>query len=269
MTRTFLVRGMLVGIVAGLIAFAFARAFGEPQINRAIAFEERMDAAKAEKAKAEAAKAGKPYVEEAEPELVSRAVQSSVGLLTAVVVLGAAFGGLFGIAFAFARGRLGRLGPRATAALLAGAGYLSIYLVPALKYPPNPPSVGDPETIGYRTALFFAMMVISVAALGFAVTLARRLMATHGRWNAVLLASAAFIVIVAVCQFVMPSVDEVPEAFSAVVLWRFRVASFGTQLILWTVIGLAFGALTERGLVRERSRAAVGQAAPPPLPRRG
>ncbi|MDP9073275.1 MAG: CbtA family protein, partial [Actinomycetota bacterium] len=44
---------------------------------------------------------------------------------------------------------------------------------------------------------------------------------------------------------VMPGVNEVPAAFPAVVLWRFRLASFGTELVLWTTIGLAFAALIE------------------------
>jgi len=40
-----------------------------------------------------------------------------------------------------------------------------------------------------------------------------------------------------------------------VVLWRFRVASLGTQLVLWAGIGLLFGALAERSLVGRRGGA--------------
>ena len=39
-----------------------------------------------------------------------------------------------------------------------------------------------------------------------------------------------------------------PDKFPADLLWRFRVVSFGIQLILWTTIGLVFGALAERSL---------------------
>ena len=46
-------------------------------------------------------------------------------------------------------------------------------LVPQLKYPANPPSVGEPETIDVRTALYFEMMLIAVAALVLAVLLGR------------------------------------------------------------------------------------------------
>src|ERR1700722_17283998 len=104
MITAFLVRGMLIGVLAGFLAFGFARAFGEPQIDRAIAFEEQMDRAKGEAP---------------EPELVSRKMQRSFGLLTAVTVYGAAIGGLFALAYAVAYGRVNSLSPRAVALLLA------------------------------------------------------------------------------------------------------------------------------------------------------
>jgi hypothetical protein len=119
-------------------------------------------------------------------------------------------------------------------------------LVPDLKYPANPPSVGNPETIGLRTELFFVMLAISVAALVLTVALARRLSARYGAWNATLIAGAAFVVVIAIVQYVLPAIDEVPEQFSAVVLWRFRVAALGIQVVLWTTIGLIFGVLAER-----------------------
>src|SRR5919205_2138448 len=114
MVRTLLIRGMLVGLVAGLLVFGFGRLVGEPQVDRAIAFETAMDEARA---KAEMAK-GMPAMA-AEPALVSRDVQASLGLLTGVVVYSAAFGGLFALVFALAHGRVGPLSPRAVSALLA------------------------------------------------------------------------------------------------------------------------------------------------------
>jgi predicted cobalt transporter CbtA len=256
-----LLRGMLVGVVAGLLAFGFAKVFGEPQVDRAIAFEEQHGHAHHDADHAEhhhdqagahdhhdhAVNAGG---EPAETELVSRTTQSGLGLLTGVVVYGAAMGGLFALVFAFANGRVGASRPRATAALLALGAFVAIVLVPAIKYPPNPPAVGSADTIGMRTAYFFAMLALSVAALAAAVALARRLQARFGGWNAALLAGGAFILVIALVQIALPEINEVPNAFSAVVLWRFRVASLGMQLVLWTTIGLMFGALTERAMVR-------------------
>jgi hypothetical protein len=90
------------------------------------------------------------------------------------------------------------------------------------------------------------LLVISVAALVLAVGLALHLWAHYGGWNATLIAGAAFVVVIAIVQYVLPEINEVPEQFSAVVLWRFRVAALGIQVVLWTTIGLLFGVLAER-----------------------
>ncbi len=198
MVGSLLLRGMLVGLLAGIIAFGFARVFGEPQVDRAIAFEEQMSHAHAHD------QAGQAHEAEPEEELVSRETQAGLGLFTGLVVYSAAAGGIFALVFAFVYGRVGRLSPRATAALLALAAFVSIVLVPDIKYPANPPAVGNPDTIGMRTELFFIMLAISVAALALAVVLARRLSGRYGAWNAAIIAGAAFIVVIAVVQYLLP-----------------------------------------------------------------
>ena len=241
MVRTLLVRGMLVGILAGLLTFGFLKVYGEPQVDVAIAFETQMDLARqaAEHAK------GMPVTEE--PELVSRKVQAGIGLFTAVMVYCTAFGGLFGLAFAFAYGRVpGAFTPQAVALMLAAAGFVAVYLVPNLKYPANPPSVGDPHTIGMRTALYFLMMAISIAAMIGAMAFKRLLVPRFGDWNANVMVAVYYIVIVVVAGLLLPVVNEVPSDFPAVVLWKFRVASIGAQFIMWATLGVLFGVLAER-----------------------
>jgi predicted cobalt transporter CbtA len=255
-----LLRGMLVGVVAGLLAFGFAKVFGEPQVDRAIAFEEQHghgdhaehhhDQAGPHDHADHDNHAANASGEPAETELVSRTTQSGLGLLSGVVVYGAAMGGLFALVFAFANGRVGAIGPRATAALLALGAFVAIVLVPAIKYPPNPPAVGSPDTIGARTAYFFMMLALSIATLSASVGLVRRLQRSLGAWNAAFVGGAAFILVIALVQLALPEINEVPREFSAVVLWRFRVASLGMQLMLWTTIGLMFGALTERAAAK-------------------
>jgi predicted cobalt transporter CbtA len=256
MVAHLLLRGMLVGVIAGILAFGFARVFGESSVDRAIAFEEQMNHAAHTHEYAGAAHehAGATHehagvAHEEEPELVSRATQAGLGLFTGVVVYGAAIGGLFALVFAFVYGRVGRLGPRGTAALLALAGFVAIVVVPGLKYPANPPAVGDPETIGMRTALFFTMLALSIAAMTVAVAAAQRLTVRFGQWNAALLAAAGFIVVVLVAHAAMPDINEVPQQFSATLLWQFRLAALGIQVVLWATLGLLFGALTERAML--------------------
>jgi len=165
MVGTLLLRGMLLGIVAGLFCFSFLKVVGEPQVDRAIAFETKIDEAKARAAAQALIAKGLPAPkEEPEPELVSRQVQAGIGLFAGVIVYNVAFGGLFGLAFCLAYGRMGDFDPRTTAALLAALGLVAVYIVPNLKYPANPPGVGDTATIGTRTALYFSMIAISLAA---------------------------------------------------------------------------------------------------------
>jgi predicted cobalt transporter CbtA len=248
MVSTLLVRGMLVGFLAGLLVFTFAKVFGEPQVDRAIAFETAMDEAKA---KADLAKG---IHDPEEPELVSRPVQASWGLLTGVMVYCTAFGGLFALVFAFAYGRVSNLSPRAVSALLALTGIICLYIVPNLKYPANPPSVGNPDTIGIRTGLYFAMMALSVAAMIGAAILRKRLAPQYGAWSAALIASLVYIVAVIVVAALLPPINEVPADFPAVVLWHFRIDSLAMQAIMWTTLGLAFGFLTERDSVGRQYR---------------
>ena len=243
MAGTLLLRGMLIGIIAGLLSFSFLKIVGEPQIDSAIAFETHIDQTKAQALIAKGLPAPK---EQSEPELVSRRVQAGIGLFIGVMVYNVAFRGLFALAFALAYGRIGDFGPRSTAALLAALGLVAIYIVPSLKYPANPPSVGDPATIGPRTALYFSMIAISLAAMIAAGMLRLRLAARFNAWNACLIAGAAYLIAVLAAGLALPAINEVPREFPAVVLWQFRIASLGAQLIMWGTIGLVFGALTER-----------------------
>ncbi|MEV7964420.1 CbtA family protein [Sphaerisporangium sp. NPDC088356] len=237
MVRNLLVRGMLAGLVAAALALVFAWIFGEPQVGAAIALEGHAGHA-AHAAEAVAS----------EPEPVSRGVQSTVGLATAVGVYGVAVGGVFALVFAFAYGRLGTFGARGTSALLALGAFVTVELVPFLKYPANPPAVGDPGTISHRTVVYFALVLISVLLAVAAVYVGRGLAPRHGNWNATLLAVAGFLAAVVVVCLLMPTVDEVPPGFPAALLWKFRLASLGTQAIVWSGIGLAFGTLAGRAL---------------------
>src|SRR5262249_12887855 len=133
-----------------------------------------------------------------EPELVSRETQAGLGLFVAVTVYCTAFGGLFALAFAFAYGRVpGVLTPKGLAALLAVMGFIAIYLVPNLKYPANPPAVGEPDTIGMRTALYFIMIAVSLAAMVVAGALKAPLVTRLGEWNGNLAAAAGYVAVVA------------------------------------------------------------------------
>ena len=209
MVRGLLIRGMLAGLAAGILAFAFAKLFGEPLVDKAIAIEGPTG----------------------EAPLVSRGAQSTPGLLTATVVYATALGGIFALVFAMAWNRTIKANPKVTAALLALAGFTVIFLVPFLKYPSNPPAVGDPATIGERTQLYFVMVGISIAAAVAAVRLRR---------------VEAFLALVVVALLAMPGVNEVPDAFPADLLWNFRIATVGMHAVIWGTLGVTFGWLASK-----------------------
>jgi predicted cobalt transporter CbtA len=254
MVGSLLLRGMLVGLVAGILCFLFLRVVGEPHVAAAIALEEAAAAAEHPAAHDHATVAAPTtagHDHGGEQELVSRATQAGLGLFTATTVYGAALGGLFALAFVLVYGRWEALGPRGTAALLAAVAFVAIHLVPFLKYPPNPPAVGNPDTIGMRTGLFVAMLALSLAGMIAALVLRGRLVPAHGRWNASLYAGAAYLAGMVVVGLLMPGIREVPDSFPATTLWSFRIASLGGQAILWTVIGIGFGLLSHRVATRE------------------
>jgi hypothetical protein len=267
MEKRIILRGVLVGALAGLLAFVFARIFAEPQIQAAIDYESGRDQAQAVLDKA----AGLPVGDEG-PEIFSRAVQANIGIGAGMVLFGVAMGALFAVAYAVCLGRVGNLRPRTLSMLVAGGGFLGIYLVPFVKYPANPPSIGHPATIGVRGALYVLMMVCSVAFLIGAVVLGKRLARRFGNWNATLLAALAFVVVIGIVMALLPSLGElaanirdygqqatetpqplrnpagqiVYPGFPADVLWDFRFYSVAAQAILWATLGLVFAPLAER-----------------------
>ncbi len=247
MMRSLLIRGMIAGLIAGLLYFVFAYLFGESSVNAAIAYEDQVGAA-----------AG--HASEEAP-LVSRGIQSTIGLAVAALVYGAALGGILALAYSAVYGRIGRLSPRATAAVVALAGFVAVIVVPFLKYPANPPASSIGGTIGSRTGIYVVMIIFSVVLAAGAVLLGRRLLARFGTWNATLLAVGAYVVAVGIVGFLMPVVAETPADFPATVLYQFRLASFGGQLVLWTALGLIFGALIDGSSRRSGSRPSIDATA--------
>jgi hypothetical protein len=269
MVRALVLRGAAVGALGGMLAYLFAWVFAEPSIQASIDYE----AGRSEAEAALAAAAGEMSSGE-DPELFSRAIQGNVGLGVGMIAFGVAVGLFFAVAFCMAYGRTGNLSPRPLALLVALSGFLTLFLVPFVKYPANPPAVGNHDTIRDRAALWLLMVVVSVVCAVAATWLGQRLQPRLGTWNATLLACAAFVIVIGAVMAALPALGElstmhvahdgasaltetpqplrgpngtiVYPGFDADVLWRFRVASIGAQAILWAAMGLAFAPLAER-----------------------
>lgn len=249
--RTFLIHGLIAGLIAGFGAFAVAAIFAEPQIDTAIALEEA-GTAESEHSHDDAA-AGHTHAEDdhshGEDAVVSRATQSTWGLATGTVLLGTVLGGATALASAFALGRLGSLSARASTALVTAIGFVATGLVPFLKYPSTPPAVGSGDTIGERTALYFGFWAVSVVAAVAAVVLARRLLPRLGAYRSVVAGAGAYLVAVTAVGLVMPTVNEIGD-FPADTLWYFRRESIVTVASLWAVLGVVLTGLVGRAADR-------------------
>lgn len=239
--RAFLVRGLLAGLLAGLATFLVANVVGEPHVEAAIALEESGAVAPDE---SHSPSGGDEVFE------VSRGNQRTWGLLTGSLAVGVAWGGLVALVAAATLGRMGRLLPSQSTALVALIGFVSVALVPFLKYPATPPAVGSGDTIGDRTALYFGFLVVSVLAAGLATYAAVRLRNRIGTYGGVVAGTAAYLLVVLVAGQVFASVNEV-GSFPADTLWFFRRSSMFTLATMWGVLGVVLTGLVSRLYAQE------------------
>ncbi|MEU5844271.1 CbtA family protein [Rhodococcus sp. NPDC047139] len=247
------VRGLLAGLLAGLIAGAVAFVVGEPQLDAAVALETAVSEPHSHADSDTATAAPADHTHEDEP-LVSRTGQRA-GLFLATSLAGVALGAIFAtVAYAIRRAV-----PVSAVTLsigLAAAAWLAVVVVPYVKYPPNPPSVGDPETIDQRTLLWLAAVAVGLAAVAgaaYVATVSAKRLSPSAR---IALTTLTFVVVATVGCVLLPTVDGVDDGFPTTLLWDFRLSTLATQTTLWVSLGLIFAYLSDRSArpsVHERS----------------
>jgi hypothetical protein len=221
----FLRRGMAAGLGAGLLTGLFQLVVGERWVEQAIRLEH-------------AAAGGGPA-----DELFTRGVQR-MGMMMATGIYGIVLGGVVAlIVYAAARHMKGTAWERSLKVALGG--FIAFWLVPFIKYPANPPAVGDPATIGIRTSSFLAVALASVGAWLIAGVLARRLAAQGvDAPRRQIVVVGCYVLVMAAAFLALPSPE--PVGISADLLWNFRLASVGGQVVLWATTGAVLGLLTLR-----------------------
>ncbi|MFF4550745.1 CbtA family protein [Streptomyces sp. NPDC001435] len=233
-------RGALAGGAAGLVSGGFSYLFAEPVLDRAV----RLEAAREEASGTTAA------------EVFSRSTQHA-GLVVAAVVTGAAIGVLFAVVYAILYHRDPDATPWQRSLALAGAAFTGVWLLPFLRYPANPPGVGDPGTIGLRSGAWLAAIAIGVIAVVLAWRLHEWLAQREYGAPARQFVVAAVVVAALALLFALP---DNPDAVSAPAtpVWDFRLLSAASMGLMWGGMAAGFGLL---GL-----RAARGVRAATPLP---
>ena len=161
--------------------------------------------------------------------------------MAAAVLYGAAIGAIFTIAYAAVRHRLRAADDWRAAVGLAVAGFVAVFLLPFLKYPANPPAVGDPDTIGRRTALYLVALAWSVVATWAGWRAWRAFLARGmGLHQAVPATAAVWVGLAAVGLVALPANPD-PVTAPATLIWQFRIATLAGAVTLWSVLGMTFG----------------------------
>jgi predicted cobalt transporter CbtA len=254
-----IVGAVVAGLLAGIVASVLLTFTAEPLIDQAIALEESHASADHH----HAAEPGAP----AEPEIVSRGDQKGFGRFAAYSLGGGAYGVLFGIVFLALRRRDGKTNPADAfrRSLLAGAFMAGAFtIVPFVKYPPNPPAVGDPATINERQWKYLALIFLTVVIFAVAARVSTHLRERGWTEDERLIAvGLALVVPLGLLVALLPPFHD-PIGVPANLVWRFRIASLGGNLLLWSVLTTAFGAVAvrrERELSGATSEVPAGGAA--------
>lgn len=229
---TFLRRGLAAGLVGGFAGALILWWLGEPSIRESLQTEARLSQGEGHEA------------------TFSRGVQV-VGGVTAVLITGIVLGLVLTVVFVSVRNRVA-LPTDAHVAVAAGSLLFLVHgLVPWLKYPPNPPGVGDPESVDERTVAYLGLIALAICTVVLAHEVARRLARRHveppWRWFA---AVAVTVVLLATGYVVLPAADPIPTGVGADLLWRFRLVSLGGLAAMWGGMTLTMAVLCGGGRSR-------------------
>ncbi len=159
------------------------------------------------------------------------------GQILAGVILGMSMGSLFGIVFALSRGSLPGNNDTKKSILLSIIMWSTIIFVPFLKYPANPPTVGEEDTVFLRSILYLSFIAISGFAAVLFYMVSKKM---KGRKKIVsLLGYSSFIL---VAFFLMPeNPDEISAPMSLVN--EFRMMSILGISSFWMSVGIIMGLL--------------------------
>ena len=216
-----LISGALAGLVHGTVNFAIV----EPYLDQAIGLENESLFASGEA----------EDTLEFWAEYESYRIWQKSGQVLAGVILGLAMGSLFGIVFALSKNSLPGKNDISKAVILSGIMWLALYLIPFLKYPANPPTVGDAETVVLRMMLYVTFIIISgVAVVGF-YKLSKKL--NSNKKYLALVGYAGFMMLLFVAMPDNP--DEITAPMNLVSEFRF-VSVLGVSSF-WVCVGIILG----------------------------
>ena len=162
------------------------------------------------------------------------------GQILAGAILGTSIGSLFGIVYALSKKSLPSRNNIGKTLILAGLMWFTLFVIPFLKYPANPPTVGDGETVILRGILYLTLIAVSgFLAIGF-YQIFKRLKAKNR-----ILPIIGYGVLISIVFFVMPeNPDEISTSMELVN--GFRVVAFLTGTVFWFTLALFLGVFWQK-----------------------
>ena len=216
-----IVSGAIAGFVHGTINFALV----EPYLDQAIGLENESLFASGEA----------EDTLEFWAEYESYRIWQKSGQVLAGVILGLAMGSLFGIVYALSRNSLPGKTDVTKSVILAGIMWLTIYIIPFLKYPANPPTVGDGETVMLRAILYVSFIVLSGISVVIFYKLFWKLQNNKKYFGLI-----GYVIFISILFFIMPeNPDEITAPMNLVN--EFRLMSVLGVSSFWLSVGLILG----------------------------
>ena len=162
------------------------------------------------------------------------------GQILAGAILGTSIGSLFGIVYALSKKSLPSRNNIGKTLILAGLMWFTLFVITFLKYPANPPTVGDGETVVLRGILYLTLIAISgFLAIGF-YQIFKRLKAKNK-----ILPIIGYGVLISLVFFLMPeNPDEISTSMELVN--GFRVVAFLTGTVFWFTLALFLGVFWQK-----------------------
>ena len=225
--KRLLATSVIAGIIAGLLVGGFYNLFQVPVMERAIALEKERAASVS----------ASDSADESGPE-VSLGVQR-IGMIAGTAIYGAIIGIFFAAGFVLLH-RAAPGWPVVWVALTVGAlGFWSLSLFPFIRYPVDPPGVGDEATLVARQLGQVLFMLISAAAVGIALDAVKRVHQNFAEFSARRIwyggVLGVYAVLALVMVFVFPgNPDPVPVPIDLLEL--FRALTMAGQFVIWALL---------------------------------
>ena len=251
-TVTFLAIILFSGATAGTLLGLLNQVVVEPYIDKAIGIQTQA-----------AINGGGQVIDPVQQS--SYRMWQKEGEIAAGAIYGISLSALFGVIFVYSRNSilLPSSSNRMRALVLAGIMFFVLFLVPALKYPANPPGVGNPQTIYYRETLYVGFILTSgLTALGLSfihrrfgnnITNDKNLLSS--KKTVIILLPIIYASVMVTAYFSFPANPD-KSIIPMDLITSFRVAGTFTIGVFWGLMGMILGSLWDKFQPYERDKIA-------------